>query len=51
MSSAWDDGPVLQTTNYNEMLVLVRSARFIVAHNGLSADLNWLFGPESMEPM
>lgn len=48
---AWDDGPVQITTDYEEMLALVRSARFIVGHNILSADLNWLFGPDSMEPL
>lgn len=51
MQYAWDDGPVSITTDYGEMLSIVRSARFNISHNGLSADLNWLFGPDSMEPL
>jgi DNA polymerase-1 len=51
MQYAWDDGPVVITTDYDEMLELVRSARFMVGHNILSADLNWLFGNHSIEPL
>lgn len=48
---AWDDGPVHVTTDYLEMVALVRSARFVVGHNIISADLPWLFGVDSMEPL
>lgn len=48
---AWDDGPVQMTTNYDEMLEIVRSADFLVAHNQISFDLTALFGYESIEPL
>lgn len=48
---AWGDGPVQITTDYDEMLSLVREADYVVGHNILSADLNWLFGVQSMEPL
>lgn len=51
MSYAWDDGPVQLTSDRDEMLRLVRSARYVVGHNIISADLTWLFGYESLEPL
>lgn len=51
MQYAWGDGPVQVTTNREEMLEIVRSARFVVAHNQISADLTWLFGYDSIEPL
>lgn len=51
MHYAWDDGPVLSTTDVEEMRELVRAARFIVGHNIISADLTWLFGMDSLEPL
>lgn len=51
MSYAWDDGPVHLTEDYDEMVEIARSADFVVAHNQISADLTWLFGYESLEPL
>lgn len=48
---AWDDGPVQMTTDYDEMLEIVRSTDFLVAHNQISFDLTALFGYESIEPL
>lgn len=48
---AWDDGPVYITTDYDEMLRLIRSARFVVGHNIISFDLSVLFGVDSLEPL
>lgn len=48
---AWDDGDVQITTDYDEMLELVRSARFLVGHNIIAFDLSVLFGKDSMEPL
>ena len=48
---AWDDGPVQMTTDYDEMLEIVRSADFVVAHNQISFDLTALFGYDSIEPL
>lgn len=49
---AWDrDGEVHLTTDYDEMVSLVRSARLVVGHNIHSFDLSVLFGPDSTEPL
>lgn len=48
---AWDDGPVQVTTDYDEMLAITRSAKFLVAHNGLFFDTSVLFGTDSVEPL
>lgn len=48
---AWGDGPVQETTDYREMLNIVREADFVIAHNQVSYDLPVLFGNESMEPL
>lgn len=51
MQFAWDDGPVMTTTDYDEMLEIVRSADYLIAHNEISFDLTALFGYESLEPL
>lgn len=48
---AWGDGPVQMTTDYDEMLEIIRSADFVVAHNQISYDLTALFGYDSIEPL
>ena len=48
---AWDDGPVHTTTDYHEFMAIVRSAPYLAGHNILPADLPWLFGVESLEPL
>lgn len=48
---AWDDGPVQLSTDYDEMLSIVRSADYLVAHNQVSYDLTALFGYDSLEPL
>ena len=48
---AWDDGPVNITTDYDEMISIVESARYLIAHNGISYDLSVLYGVDSMRPL
>ena len=48
---AWDDGPVQLTTDYQEMLSLVREADWVCGHNISVFDLPVLFGVDSMEPL
>lgn len=48
---AWDDGPVNTTTDYDEMISIVESARYLIAHNGISYDLSVLYGVDSMRPL
>lgn len=48
---AWGDGPVHKTTNYDEMLSIIREADYVIAHNQISYDLTALFGYESLEPL
>ena len=48
---AWDDGPVQITTDYDEMIQLVESARYIVGHNIVSFDLPVLYGVDSIRPL
>lgn len=48
---AWDDGPVQMTTDYDEFLAIIRSARYVVGHNIINFDLNVLFGADSIEPL
>lgn len=48
---AWDDGPVRRITDYDQMLTLLREARFIVGHNIISFDLTAIFGYDSLEPL
>lgn len=51
MQFAWDDGEVQVTTDYDEMISLIESARFNVAHNSVSYDLSVLYGKDSMRPL
>jgi len=46
---AIDDGPVILTTDYDEIVEVARDADYLVTHNGISSDMGWLFGPESIE--
>lgn len=48
---AWDDGEVVLTTDYDEMISVIREADYVVGHNIVSFDLSVLFGQESMEPL
>src|SRR5690625_5162466 len=48
---AWNDGPVHMTTDYDEMLALLREADFVVGHNIISFDLTAVFGYDSIEPL
>lgn len=48
---AWNDGPVQTTTNYDEMLEIVRAADYVIGHNIISFDMTALFGYESLEPL
>lgn len=48
---AWDDGPVQMTTDYDEFMSILRSARYLVGHNILNFDLRVLFGKDSLEPL
>lgn len=48
---AWGDGEVQTTTDYDEMLEIIRSARWVVGHNIISFDLTALFGYDSIEPL
>jgi len=48
---AWGDGPVHMTTDYDEMLHILESARYIVGHNIVSYDLSVLYGVDSMHPL
>lgn len=48
---AWDDGDVQITYDLEEARSLIREARWVVGHNIISADLGWIFGPDSTEPL
>ena len=48
---AWGDGPPQETTDYDEAIALLESARFIVGHNIISFDLSVLHGKDSMRPL
>lgn len=49
---AWGlDGPVKLTTNYNEMIHVIREAEGVVGHNIHAFDLSVLFGQHSVEPL
>lgn len=48
---AINDGPVTITTGYDEILEVVRSADYLITHNGLSSDMKWLFGKDSIEAL
>lgn len=48
---SWDDGPVVLTTDLEELKEQIRSARFITGHNIHSFDLKAVFGYKSNEPL
>ena len=48
---AINDGPVKMITDLEEAKQILRDADFIVGHNIINADLNWMFGVDSMEPL
>lgn len=49
---AWGrDGDVQYTSDYDEMIDLVRSADLVVGHNFHAYDLSVLFGKDSIEPL
>jgi DNA polymerase-1 len=48
---AWDDGPVQLITDLEQARNLIREAEYTITHNGISADLGWIFGPDSLEPL
>lgn len=49
---AWGrDGEVVLTSDYDEMIRVIREADLVVGHAILNFDLSVLFGTESMEPL
>lgn len=48
---AINDGDVVLTDDYDEMLARIREADFVIGHNIISYDLPVLFGAESLEPL
>lgn len=48
---AINDGPVILTEDIEEFRQVLRDADYIVGHNILSADLGWVFGQDSLEPL
>lgn len=48
---AWDDGPVVLTTDIEEIRQAVREADYVVGHNLISYDISYLFGVESLESL
>lgn len=48
---AINDGPVKMITDLAQAKQILRDADFIVGHNIINADLNWMFGVDSMEPL
>lgn len=53
---AINDGPVILKEIHNpedleEVRNILRAADYVVAHNQISADLRWIFGTESIEPL
>lgn len=48
---AINDGPVILTTDYDELIQQIRNADYVVGHNIISFDLSVLFGVDSMEPL
>lgn len=52
MQYAWGrDGEVVLTTDYDEMVDVVKSARLVIGHNIHSFDLSVLFGKDSTYPL
>lgn len=48
---AWNDGPTHLTTDLELARNLMREADYIVGHNIIAADLTWMFGTDSIEPL
>lgn len=48
---AWNDGDVVLTEDYDEIIQAIRDADYVVGHNIISFDLSVLFGVDSMEPL
>lgn len=48
---AWDNGEVILTTDYDEMIQVIRQAGYVVGHNVHAFDLSVLFGTDSLEPL
>lgn len=48
---AWNDGPVMMFSDYDEAVRLVREADYVVGHNISAFDLPTLFGVDSLEPL
>lgn len=49
---AWGrDGEIILTTDYDEMIEVIRRARLVIGHNIHSFDLTALFGKDSTEPL
>lgn len=48
---AWNDGPVVLTEDYDQMIHVIREADYVVGHNISSFDLPVLFGVDSMESL
>lgn len=48
---AWDDGEVVLTTDYDEMIEQIEKARMIVGHNIHAFDLSVLYGLKSTRPL
>jgi len=53
---ALDNGPVIlkevhTPEDLEEVRNILRTADYIVSHNGISSDLTWIFGMDSIEPL
>ena len=48
---AWNDGDVVLTEDYDEMMDVIRQADYVVGHNIVAYDLSVLFGKDSIEPL
>src|SRR5690242_5787142 len=49
---AWGrEGEVVLTTDYDEMIAMIRKARLVIGHNIHQFDLSVLFGKDSLEPL
>ena len=48
---SWNDGPVVITTDYDEMIRVIREADYVVGQNISTFDLPVLFPHDSMEPL
>lgn len=48
---AWNDGEVVITKDYDEIIDVIRKADYVVGHNIINFDLRVLFGQDSLEPL